>query len=554
MLSQIHVRDFAIIDEVTVEFDAGMNVLTGETGAGKSILIDALTLALGARAAADVIRAGQTRAEITVTFSISADSKAADWLAEQTFDHDDECFVRRVIARDGRSRGFINGNPVPMQSLRELGALLVNIHGQHEHQNLQQSDAQRRMLDARGALSKQLTDMAKAYAAWQALEQERATLQTAREQRDERLAFVSFQLDELEALEPDAAELRSLGPEQARLANSERLAGGSHDAIAALADDGPGNALSLVARASRALQSIAAFDESLTPVIKMIDEAEVNISEAAESLRRYMADIEIDPGRQEVVEARLADYERLARKHQMDADALSDKLTELAQERDTLQNADAALDALAANCEAAREHATKVAAKLSRARRKAAKSFAIEVTDGMQTLGMPGGQFEVSVAESNRLTVHGSDNVLFNVSANPGQPLQPVHKVASGGELSRISLAIQVAAGRRDLIASMVFDEVDTGVGGAVAEMVGQQMRQLAEDCQVLAVTHLPQVAGQAHHHHKVAKLTDGKTTRTTIQSLDQAARVEEIARMLGGVSITDASRKHAQEMLRSAG
>ncbi|MFK8053337.1 MAG: DNA repair protein RecN [Woeseiaceae bacterium] len=553
MLTQIHVRNFAIIDEVIVEFDQGMNVLTGETGAGKSILVDALGLALGERASADVIRAGEQRAEVTASFAIAPESAIQDWLVEQSVDSDNECHLRRVVNKDGRSKGFINGSPVPIQHLKTIGALLVNIHGQHEHQTLQQTDAQRQMLDARGGLTKPVVAVQKAFDRWQSLTHELDTLKEKRAQRDDRIAYLKFQLEGLQTLDLQAGEVSTLEPERLRLANAEQLATHSSEALDAISDDDQRNAQSLLANAARALSHIAAFDPALGPIVKMIDEAEVNISEAADALRRYHSDIDIDPARQEFVEQRLADIQSLARKHNVEPDALPGKTVSLTEELATLENADAAVDALIAQVEKSRAALDKAAATLSRARLKAAKPFANEVNAGMQQLGMPNGRFEVACEPRESVARHGSDRVQFLVSANPGQPLKPIQKVASGGELSRISLAIQVAAGRKDSVSTMIFDEVDAGVGGAVAEMVGQQMRLLAEQCQVLAVTHLAQVAGQAHHHFKVTKQTDGKATTTGIVALNQKSRVEEIARMLGGQSITDVTRKHAREMLKAA-
>ena len=554
MLETLHVRNFAIIDEVTVDFAGGMNVLTGETGAGKSILVDALGLVLGARASADVIRAGAERIEITAGFRIEPEGAAAAWLREQALDDGGECLLRRVISRDGRSRGFINGNPAPMQSLRALGERLVAIHGQHEHQSLQQADRQRDMLDARGGLGQERQRVAAAYAEWEAREDALAALLAARSQREERLELLEFQLRELDALDPVAGELETLQPEHSRLANAGRLVEGSAGALEALYEREPANVQSLLAEAARALREIVEFDDELGPALTLVDEAEVSVSEAADALRRYAAGIEADPARLEQVESRLAALESLARKHRVPADELADHAQALREERATLADADQQLESLEQARDAALASLRKAATALGKARRKAATAFAKQVTSGMQALGMPGGRFEVRVEDSGRDTParHGADNVVFEVSANPGQPAQPVARVASGGELSRISLAIQAAAGRTDRMPCMIFDEVDTGVGGAVAEIVGREMRGLADDRQVLAVTHLPQVAGQAHHHLRVSKMTDGKSTRTTIAALSDDARVEEIARMLGGVDITDTSREHAREMLRS--
>ncbi|MEM7610144.1 MAG: DNA repair protein RecN [Pseudomonadota bacterium] len=553
MLQLMHIRNFAIIDEVSVEFGAGMNVLTGETGAGKSILIDALGLVLGQRATTSVIRTGAERTDISAEFSLSGNDAARDWLAEQSLDEEQTCHVRRVISRDGRSRGFINGTPVPMQSLRTLGEHLVGIHGQHEHQTLQNGQTQRDLLDARGGLSTQRANVAARFDQWREADSALQALRDAQGQREDRLEFLSFQLRELEALDLSEDEVSSLEPERLRLANSGRLAQGSIAALDALYDDDAANAQSLLATAIREVTALDEYDHAaMAPVSALLTEAEVNIAEAAEQLRRYNAGLEADPARQEFLESRLATIEGLARKHRVEANALPAHIDTLRAERDALANADEQLDALSHREQAARNALGKAARTLSKARTKAARAFADEVTNGMQTLGMPGGVFEVNVTELAEAVParHGNDKIAFTVSANPGQALQALASVASGGELSRISLAIQVAAGRKDQLPSMIFDEVDSGVGGGVAEIVGQQMRALADSCQVLAVTHLPQVASQAHHHHKVSKMTDGKSTRTTITTLSADARVEEIARMLGGVDITDLSRKHAREML----
>lgn len=553
MLSTLHVRHFAIIDDVTVEFGSGMNVLTGETGAGKSILVDALGLALGARASSDSIRVGQQRAEIDAGFVLAENSPAANWLREMTLDADGDCHLRRVIGRDGRSRAFINGNPVPVQSLKAIGAMLVTIHGQHEHQTLQRNDQQRALLDHRGGLHKQLAAVAASHARWQQARDALETMRNAAEQRDEKLAFLEFQLSELDALNPTDDEYTLLAPERDRLANAGQLAEDGQSAMTALYDGDAANAQSLLAEAQRRVQAIHAIDPKVADIVALITEAEVSVSEAAESLRRYLDDIEADPARQEYVEQRLADLNSLARKHRIEPDALPDHSNRLREELAALRQADETLDGLSAECEKHLTALNKTAATLTKARRKAAGTFADEVTAGMQTLGMPGGRVEVSVLpnDSDVPQQHGQDRVQLLVSANPGQPPQPVGKVASGGELSRISLAIQVAAGRHDAVGSMIFDEVDAGVGGAVAEIVGQRMRELSQSgCQVLAVTHLAQVAGQANHHHKVIKITDGKSTHTRIDTLSNEDRVEEIARMLTGVDITDASREHAREML----
>ncbi|MEM8547376.1 MAG: DNA repair protein RecN, partial [Pseudomonadota bacterium] len=505
MLSTIHIRNFAIIDSVEVEFGSGMNVLTGETGAGKSILIDALGLALGARAASDGVRAGETRAEISASFNLDEAPAAAAWLTTQELDADGECILRRTVGADGRSRAFINGSPVAAQSLRELGDLLIRIHGQNQHQHLQKSVHQRELLDGHGHLTEQRQAVAEAHAEWQAATTALLALQDAQAQREERLAFLAFQIDELETLGLEAGEYAQLVPERDRLANSGQLMEAADAALQTLYDSETANAQALLADTLRAATRIESLDPSFTEAATLLREAEASIGEAAESLRRYLADVDSDPARHEFVEQRVADIVRLARKHQVEPEQLTSMLRELDDERVTLTDADEHLTALANAAEMALAKLKRRADALSAARQHVAERMAADITASMQTLGMDGGTFAIDVTslESEAPATHGQDRITFQVSANPGQPLQPIARVASGGELSRMSLAIQVAAGRADGVACMIFDEVDAGVGGAVAEMVGKRMRELAGACQVLAVTHLAQVAGQAHHHLK---------------------------------------------------
>ncbi|MGI9264911.1 MAG: DNA repair protein RecN [Gammaproteobacteria bacterium] len=552
MLTQIQVRNYAVVDEVELDLRSGLTVLTGETGAGKSILVDALGLVLGDRADSTVIRQGADRTEITAIFDIRENREVGAWLSEQDLDAGEECVLRRVINREGRSRGYINGGTVPMQSLKALGAMLVEIHGQHEHQSLTRRPVQRRILDTHGELGKDLTRVEKAHIDWLAARKNLDRLTATRDGRDERLDLVRFQVQELSALAAEPGELTELEIEHSRLANSDQLARGVGLALDLAYENDSGSAQQILGRAHVELERLIDIDGELGSIGKLFEEAEIRIGEAADELRRYLDKLEIDPARQSQLEERMASLRDLARKHQVEADALPQKLAELEQELEALQDADITLEECQKCLEESESQYQKAAMTLSKKRRKAAAGLGESITTMMRQLGMPGGNFEVDITrdEEHPVSPHGQDVIQFMVTANPGQPPAPLARVASGGELSRISLAVQVVATRATNVSCLVFDEVDSGVGGGVAEIVGQRLGDVGSQRQVLCVTHLPQVASQGHHHVRVSKLTDGKTTRTTLTELDPDQRVEELARMLGGVEITDTSREHAREML----
>jgi DNA repair protein RecN (Recombination protein N) len=555
MLVTLQVRDFAIVDRIEVEFEPGMTVLTGETGAGKSILVDALGLVLGERGSGKLVRAGAKRAEFSADFDVSTLAGARAWLEEQALDDDDACLLRRVISNDGRSRAFINGNAVPVQQLKTLGELLIDIHGQHFHQSLGRRSVQRDLLDHYGGLQDLRAQTAGAFAEWKSLLERLRALQGADADRESRVDLLSFQLQELDSLGARSGEYRELRTEAQRLANSGRLAEGVARAVDVLSDNDAGNVASLLAAAERAVQGLVPFDESLAPIAELLDSAGIQVAEAADSLRRYGDSIDMDPHRQDLVEQRLDSMQSIARKHRVEPDELVALRERLHAELDELTHAEergreleqAALDAESAY--------RQCAAELSRLRKAAARKFAASVTDTMAGLGMPGGQFDIALeplaAGAERAS--GVDDIEFLISANPGQPPMPLSRVASGGELSRMSLSIQVIASDGSTIPTMVFDEVDSGVGGGVAEMVGRRLAEVARDRQVLCVTHLPQVASLADHHIRISKVTDGKATRTGAHVLNQEERVDELARMLGGVEITAKTREHAAEMLAGA-
>lgn len=556
MLRSMQVRNFAIIDEIDLDFGDGMTVLTGETGAGKSILVDALSLILGERGGSGLVRDGAKRAEFSAEFDLADHSTARAWLEDQAVDMDDECLLRRVIGADGRSRAFINGNPVTLQNLKSLGELLADIHGQHFHQSLGRRDVQRDLLDHYGDLASSVRQTALAYEEWRGLAAELQDIEAAQAERESRLDLLEFQVNELEALDMDTDELERLVVERQKLQNVTKLAEGLGAVLDAIYQAETGSAQSLVASACQELQALSQFDDSLAPALALLEEAGIQLNEASDQLTRYADALEADPARREWVEDRLHAIQTVARKHRVEADGIGDLQARLRDELDSLRHAGERSEALAAETADAEKRYEEVAGVLSTARLKAAKSFSKAVTSAMAGLGMPGGRFEVSVEQAalSDARSSGLDRIAYQISANPGQPPMPLSKVASGGELSRMSLSIQVIGSGGSHIPTMVFDEVDSGVGGGVAEMVGRRLCELGASRQVLCVTHLPQVASQADHHLRINKITDGKSTRTGVAALNQDERVEELARMLGGVEITRRTREHAAEMLAAGG
>ncbi|MDJ0919039.1 MAG: DNA repair protein RecN [Woeseiaceae bacterium] len=552
MLTSLTIRDFAIVHQIEVDFGPGMTVLTGETGAGKSILVDALGLVLGERGSAQAVRQGSKRAEFSAEFDVSDEPAAAAWLEEQAMDEDDGCVVRRVITAEGRSRAFINGNPVSMQQLKGFGDLLLDIHGQHFHQSLGKRPVQRDLLDHFGGLMAERSEVEEAYAELRDLTDRLESLRTRASDRASRIELVAFQLEELERLDLGEGEVDELEIERRKLMNSGKLAEGIGSAMQQLSDAEP-SAAAMLAGTRRELESLVEFDDGLAEPLELVQSAEIQVAEAYDSIARASDSIESDPARQRWVEERIDAVQSVARKHRVEPYLLIDRRVELACEHEELLHADEIDQELEASVAAAEAAYLELATSLSSKRAASAKSFAGEVTEAMSGLGMPGGVFEIDLSEADSPAPHGIDSIEFLISANPGQKPMPLSKVASGGELARMSLAIQVIASDGSAIPTMVFDEVDSGVGGGVAEMVGLRLAELGEKRQVLCVTHLPQVASLAHHHLRVSKVSDGNATRTGISELGQQERIEELARMLGGVEITKKTLAHASEMLTEA-
>ncbi|MEB2611247.1 DNA repair protein RecN [Burkholderia cenocepacia] len=547
MLRHLSIRDFVIVAALDLEFDSGFSVFSGETGAGKSILIDALALALGERADASVVRTGCGRADITAEFT--PHDRVARWLDEHAFDAEDSVMLRRVIDANGRSRAFINGTSATLAQLRELGEMLVDIHGQHAHQLLMRPDAQRELFDTHAGLVADAANVARAWRVWRDATQAIDTAKAHERELQLEREKLAWQLAELDKLAPQAGEWDEVSNEHKRLSHSANLIEGVRGALNALSESDDAMLAQLGAIVSK-LRSLADYDTALGDALASLEPAEIQLQEAVYSLSHYAQRVDLDPERLAQVETRLDALHSTARKFRLPPDTLHE---EHAARRAQLAALDAAADlgALEAAQAKAREAYLADAKRLSKARAQAAKALGTAVTAGMQELSMAGGSFEVALVPLADGGPHGLEQVEFRVAGHPGVPLRPLAKVASGGELARISLALAVIASAASPTPTLIFDEVDTGIGGGVAEVVGRLLHQLGRDRQVLCVTHLPQVAARGDHHFQVAKGADERGgTVSSVVALDKASRVEEVARMLGGLEITATTRKHAKEML----
>jgi len=547
MLVSLAIRNFVIVDELDLEFGPGFTVLTGETGAGKSILIDALLLALGERGDADVVREGAARAEIAAEFRVGPAMQ--QWLKDNDLDADaDGLLLRRTIDASGRSRAFVNGAPVTLAQLRELCEQLVDVHGQYAHESLRRPAAKLALLDEHGMLGEAGAALAAAHADWKREQRAReaaAAMASSAAAEQERLRWI---VDELAALAPQPGEWERVEAEQRRLAHGASLIEGARNAVEALSEADHA-ALTQVAATVHRLTQLAAFDERLQPIVELITGAQVQIEEAVADLQRYADRSDLDAARLAEVEARVAALHGAARRFRVEPPALANMLADARGKLDALSAA-SDLAALQARETVARARYDAAASVLTKARRKAAKHMSAEVTRAMQDLAMPGGRFEVQLVESDPST-HGNEKAEFLVAAHAGVTPKPLARIASGGELARISLAIAVIAATATPVTTLIFDEVDAGIGGAVAETVGRLLKQLGQSRQVLSVTHLPQVAARADQHFTVSKdaTADGRPV-SRMSQLDRRARVDELARMLGGHAITDTTRKHARELL----
>lgn len=551
MLAQLTISNFAIVRELEIDFHSGMTAITGETGAGKSIAIDALGLCLGGRAEADMVRAGAPRADLCARFALKDTPAAQRWLEENQLEDGRECLLRRVISSDGRSRGFINGTAVPLSQLRELGQLLIQIHGQHAHQLLIKPEQQKNLLDGYAgeyALTQQMTEH---YRAWHQSCRELAQHQQQSQERAARAELLHYQLKELNEFNPQPGEFEQIDEEYKRLANSGQLLSTSQHALNVLADGEEANLQSQLYTARQLLGELAGMDARLSGVLDMLEEAAIQISEASDELRHYCDRLDLDPNRLYELEQRISRQISLARKHHISPEELPQFHQSLLDEQQLLDDQADSQETLALAVTHHHQLALATAQQLHEQRVKYAQELGELITESMHALSMPHGVFTIDVAfDTHSLTAEGADRIEFRVTTNPGQPLQSIAKVASGGELSRIALAIQVITARKMETPALIFDEVDVGISGPTAVVVGKLLRQLGESTQVMCVTHLPQVAGCGHHHFFVSKETDGAMTETHMQPLDKRARLQELARLLGGSEVTRNALANAKELL----
>jgi DNA repair protein RecN (Recombination protein N) len=555
MLTHLYLKDFAVVSEAEIDFGPGLTVVSGETGAGKSLMVDALLLLGGARADSGVVRHGAQRAELSASFDLADAGPAREWLRAQELDTEaGECQLRRIIRADGGSRAWINGRPATAGQLSDLGERLLEIHGQHEHQALLSRIHQLALLDGFGGHDDALAEVATHARHWRSIQRRLAEIESAGNV-EERIDYLDHQVRELDAetLEPEA--IAALFAQHKRLANASSLIEGCGRGSEALAgEDGAAPADTLRA-VQASLARLASDEPRLGEVVDLLEGAAVQVEEAAAALERVRDELELDPEQLQDLEHRMTRLHELARKHRTRVDELHEHRESLRLELEGLRDAVGGLDALRQALDQAagnwREAATTLGGKRARAGNRLGKA----VSALMDELGMSGGRFEVALEplEGDEPDPNGAERVELMVSANPGMPLRPLRRVASGGELSRISLAIEVASLDRDAVATMVFDEVDTGIGGGVAEVVGQRLRALGSRRQVLCVTHLPQVAAQGHGHYRVDKQVQGQATHTRVSRLDADARIEEVSRMLGGLEITSETRAHARQMLERA-
>lgn len=552
MLIQLAIRDFAIVDTLDLEFQAGMTAITGETGAGKSILLGALGLCLGERADAGGVRHGADRADLSARFDIAEREDARAWLAARELATDD-CLLRRVVTANGRSKAWINGQPCTIADLRELGECLIDVHSQHAHQALLNEDTHRRLLDDAAGHHKAVAELGDLHRQWHALRRQYRQRSENDEERQAKRQLLRYQVEELDQLDLQADELADLEQEQETLAHLEESLREAQFAADSCDHDEHG-ASTLLSQATQRLSRVPGSDRgALSEALGMLNDAQIQIEEAARELHHFVESTELDPQRLAWVEERLGEIHRIARKHHVMPEELSELHRRLREELEALDGGDNDLETLRTRLDELRQQYRDSAREISETRQRAAKVFARQVQEQLAFLGMDKARFAVDVSPLETPQPHGLDRVSLQISANPGQPTRPLAKVASGGELSRVSLAIQVVAASHSTLATLVFDEVDVGISGATAEIVGQLLRRLGSDAQVMTVTHLPQVAAQAHQHLHIEKHSSDDATRTLMSQLDEAGRVRELARMLGGVKLSNRTLAHAREMLAAS-
>jgi DNA repair protein RecN (Recombination protein N) len=550
MLTQLTVSNYAIAERVELQFSHGMTALTGETGAGKSIVLDALGLAMGGRADAGAVRHGAKRADITATFDVSRITEAREWLEEHELDDENDCILRRVISKDGRSRAFINGQPCPLTHLKDLGSTLMDIHSQHQHQSLLRKETHRKLLDEFAVAETLADNTRQAWKTWNNTKQRLNERQQNADEAEARIQLLRYQVEELDRLALEGNEQDALETEQSQLSHAEGVLHSCHQATMLCTED-DSSAAALLRQALQQLEQLPIEVPALAETIQMMNEAQIQITEAGDNLRHFVDDYDADPTRLSAVEERLSAIYQMARKHRITPEQLPELHQSLSEELASLDDGEGSVEKLEAELESQRAEFDKISAELSDARQAAAANLDQRIAQELAQLSMPAVQFvtHLSRNKDDEPAPHGMEEVEFLVSANPGQPARPLAKVASGGELSRISLAIQVVVAQTSTTPTLVFDEVDVGIGGGTAEVVGRLLRSLGDNGQVLCVTHLAQVAAQCHQHLFVSKFTESDATFSRIESLDDTGRITEVARMLGGVDMTEHTIAHATEM-----
>ena len=555
MLLSININNYTLVETLEIEFSAGTTAITGETGAGKSLVLDALGMALGDRADTGTIRHGKDRAEITATFDIKGLEEAVDWLQSHDFEADEQCILRRLYTTEGRSRGYINGQSCTMQQLQQLGEMLTDIHSQHEHQSLLRRETHRKLLDDYAQATDLAAQVAADYGQWHTADKK---LRSLLERSDELIArkdLLSFQVNELEQLDLDPEALNNLESEQQTLANAEQILLESQ-AVLAICDQTEGfNVRDSLNRALSTLAGLGHKPQALANAEELLQSSLIQVEEATREIESHVDRFEADPQRLQQVEEQLAVIFQLARKHRVNADQLAQTLEVLQAELQGLQDGGESIEALQLQLDNLAAAYSASAEKLSAIRHKAAQTMAAEINQQLQKLSMEGAEWLVQLrpVSEGEFRASGLEEIEFVIATNPGQPHKPLAKIASGGELSRVSLAIQVVAAGHSKIPTLVFDEVDVGIGGSTADIVGLLLKQLGDRGQVISVTHRPQVAANAHHHYRASKVIEDNSAESLMVALDRQQRVDELARMLGGAQVTDQTLSHASELLSLA-
>lgn len=554
MIDWLEIKQFAIAEHIEIEFDDRFTTVTGETGSGKSLIVDAMDILTGHRSDSSYIRHGSDTAELQAGFALSKTHPARQWLIEHELDNEDECILRRVLRRNKSSRGYINGHATTVSQLRELGRFLIDIHGQNEHHSLLKRSVQLNLLDYAAENVEQVLEISHSYEVLADISRQLDTLKNESHRNQERADMLKFQIEELNELSPTEGEWETLSTQQKRLQHEHELASGTEQVANLLATAENGSINGMLLQSIAQLEQLSEFDANLKSINTMLSEAQVNVDEAANQLRPYYRDQSVDPEEIAQIESRFSAFHTLARKHRIQPGNLKIHLEKLKHELSSVEDPEQEIVRLEKEYELEDKKYQMLAQKLTSERNNTANRLQSEVTEAMQELGLKGGEFQIQLTpvEQDTRTRYGNESAEFLVTANPGMPLQPLGKVASGGELSRISLAIQVVLANKTQVGTLIFDEVDVGIGGEVANVVGQKLRLLGETCQVICVTHLSQVAARGNQQFSVSKNNDN-TVETRITKLDAQQRIDEIARMTGGDKITEQSRAHAQQMLKSA-